>query len=65
MLLNIRVVKADGSSLTGSDAMVRYLGYYVNTFVFFVGWIWASFDDKKRGWHDLFAKTIVVSAKSS
>ena len=63
MLLDIRVVKADGSPLTGPDAAIRYIGYLVNSLVFFVGWFWAFFDNQRRGWHDLFTRTLVVKAK--
>lgn len=63
MLLDIRVIKADGSPLTGPDAAIRYVGYTINSLVFFVGWFWALFDNQRRGWHDLFTKTLVVKAK--
>jgi len=61
-MLGIRVVKVDGSEIRTTDALIRAVGYYVNTMVFMIGWIWALFDDKKRGWHDIFAGTIVVKA---
>lgn len=62
-LLRIRVVKADGSRFSTTDALIRATGYYVNSMVMMIGWIWALFDVKKRGWHDLFAGTIVVKAE--
>src|SRR5690606_21264878 len=34
MVMNIRVIKTDGSALTGTDAAVRCLGYYLNTAFF-------------------------------
>ena len=40
-----------GSSDTGSRALVFYLGY-----------IWIFVDKRKRGWMDLIAGTIVISA---
>ncbi len=59
-LMNLRVVKTDGSPLSDTDAIVRYIGYYINTFVFMIGWIWALFDDRGQGLHDKLAGTVVV-----
>lgn len=61
-LLGIRVIKADGSPFSSTDALIRATGYYVNSMFFMLGWIWALFDDQKRGWHDLLAGTLVVKA---
>ena len=61
-LLGIRVIKTDGSSATAVTGIIRYIGYYIDTFVIFIGWIWAFFDSKKQGWHDKLAGTIVVKA---
>lgn len=61
-LMNIRVVKVDGSPLQIGDAVIRYIGYYINSFVFAIGWIWALFDENKQGWHDKLASTLVVRA---
>ena len=62
MLLNIRVVKTDGSQLTGTDAVIRYFGYLLNSVVLSIGWLWALFDPDRQGWHDKLAKTYVVKA---
>lgn len=62
MLLNIRVVKVDGSPLTATDAFIRYLGYALNWLSLGVGWLWTFFDKDRQGWHDKLAKTYVVSA---
>ncbi|NLX10323.1 MAG: RDD family protein [Chloroflexi bacterium] len=62
MVMGIRVVKTDGSSLNSLEAVVRYIGYYINTFLLMLGWIWAIFDGKKQGLHDKLAGTVVVRA---
>jgi uncharacterized RDD family membrane protein YckC len=62
MLMGIKVIKSDGTELTGIDAVLRYLGYYINTAVFFLGWIWAFIDPQQQGWHDKIARTFVVVA---
>ncbi|MFN8448204.1 MAG: RDD family protein [Anaerolineae bacterium] len=60
--LGIRVVKASGAPLEAADVIVRYVGYYINSVVFMLGWIWAMFDGKSQGWHDKLAGTYVVKA---
>jgi uncharacterized RDD family membrane protein YckC len=62
-LMGIRVVKVDGSAISSTDALIRATGYYVNSMFLMLGWIWALFDEQKRGWHDLFAGTVVVKAE--
>lgn len=59
-VMNLRVVKADGSPLSDVDAIVRVIGYYINTAILLIGWIWALFDHRSRGLHDLIAGTIVI-----
>ncbi|MAS36761.1 MAG: hypothetical protein CL610_22340 [Anaerolineaceae bacterium] len=61
-IMNIRVIKTDGSDLSDGDAILRYIGYYINSFVLLLGWIWALFDANSQGWHDKIAQTYVVRA---
>lgn len=61
-LMGIRVVKADGGRLNDLEAVVRYIGYYINTFLLFLGWLWAIPDGKNQGLHDKLAGTVVVKA---
>ncbi len=61
-LLGIRVVSTNGGKVTDLQAIVRYIGYYINTALLLIGWIWAIFDDKQQGFHDKLAGTIVVKA---
>ncbi len=62
MLLGIRVVGNNGGSVSDIQAILRYVGYYVNTILCFVGWIYALFNAEQRGVHDLIAGTQVVDA---
>jgi uncharacterized RDD family membrane protein YckC len=62
MVMKIRVVKDDGSALDDTVAIVRYIGYTINSIVFMIGWIWALFDSRGKGWHDLIAGTTVIKA---
>lgn len=62
MLMNIRVVKKDGSAIGDADAIVRYVGYYLNTAIFLLGWLWALVDRDGQGLHDKLVNTMVVRA---
>ncbi|GAB4512998.1 MAG: RDD family protein [Anaerolineae bacterium] len=62
MLLNLRVVKIDGSPIDDADAILRYMGYLVGSAIIMLGFIWAFFDSNRQGWHDKLAKTYVVKA---
>ena len=59
-VLNIKVVRTDGSSLTILQAFIRYIGLIVSVACIFIGVIWAAFDANKQGWHDKIAGTYVV-----
>jgi uncharacterized RDD family membrane protein YckC len=61
-LMGIRVIAANGGKLTDMDAALRYLGYYINSAIMGLGWLWALFDPQKQGWHDKLARTYVVVA---
>jgi uncharacterized RDD family membrane protein YckC len=59
-LLNIRVVRTDGSDLTISQALIRYVGLFISILCLFIGVIWAAFDPNNQGWHDKIADTYVI-----
>jgi uncharacterized RDD family membrane protein YckC len=63
-LLNIRVVRTDGSDLTISQALIRYVGFVISALALLIGLIWAAFDPNKQGWHDKIAGTYVVKTTS-
>ncbi len=58
--LGIRVVKADGTRISDTDAVIRAIGYQVSSIVCGLGFIWAIFDKNKQTWHDKLARTYVV-----
>jgi uncharacterized RDD family membrane protein YckC len=60
-LMRIRVIKTDGTPITDSDALMRYIGYFISSF-FLIGWLWAFVDVNHQAWHDKIAKTFVVRA---
>lgn len=61
-MMGVRVVKTDGGKLNFLDAIIRYVGYYINTFLLLLGWLWAIPDGKNQGLHDKLAGTVVVKA---
>jgi uncharacterized RDD family membrane protein YckC len=60
---HVRVVKADGTAITGADALLRSLGYTLNGVVLGLGWFWALFDAHYQGLHDKLAKTYVIKTE--
>jgi len=60
MLMRIKIIRTDGQPLTAGDCVLRYLGYYVSTLAFGLGFLWATFDKDNQAWHDKIARTFVV-----
>jgi uncharacterized RDD family membrane protein YckC len=61
MVIHAKIVDATtGEAPSNRQLVVRYLGYYVSIFTFFLGFVWVAFDAKKQGFHDKLAGTVVV-----
>ncbi|NWF68063.1 MAG: RDD family protein [Chloroflexi bacterium] len=60
--MHIRVIKTDGTPMSGSDAVLRALGYVINNALLGLGWLWALFDSSYQGIQDKLANTYVVKA---
>ena len=60
MFMKLQVIKTDGTKISDADAVLRYVGYLINSPILLLGWIWATIDDNKQGWHDKIASTYVV-----
>lgn len=65
MLMGLQVIKTDGTKIQDIDAIMRTLGYMINSFIIFLGWIWAIFDSERQGWHDKLARTYVIKKPSA
>ena len=62
-MMHIKVVRdVDGGPVTTGAAILRLIGYWVSGFVFYLGYIWIFVDKRRRGWMDLIAGTVVVTA---
>ena len=59
VVLGLSVVQVDGQPLRPRAAVVRWLGYWVSG-IFFLGYLWILVDDRRQGWHDKLARTLVV-----
>jgi uncharacterized RDD family membrane protein YckC len=65
-LFKLRVVDADtGGAIGIGRALIRFLMWPVNSLACYIGWIWAAFDPRKQGWHDMVANSVVIQASKS
>lgn len=62
MILGLQVYSENGSTISFGIAFLRAVGYLVSSLLFTIplGFIWAAFDNKKQGWHDKIAGTVVI-----
>ncbi len=61
MPFGIRIVRnSDGGKLTWGNVILRLIGWFVSSIVLYIGFIWAAFDARKRGWHDMIGGTVVI-----
>lgn len=63
MIMKIQVIKTDGTPISDAEAIIRYIGYLINTPVIFIGWLLAFFDKSRQGFHDKIANTYVVKSQ--
>jgi uncharacterized RDD family membrane protein YckC len=60
MMLNLKVVRSDGSALNQSRSIGRAFAYLLSNMTVGIGFIIAGFDDQKRALHDHLADTRVI-----
>jgi uncharacterized RDD family membrane protein YckC len=62
--LGLRIVDADTlEAMTARQATIRTLGYLVCFATCGAGFLWALFNPRKQGLHDLMANTVVIDEK--
>ena len=62
-MLHLRIVRdLDGGPISASHAILRLIGFWVSSSVFYLGFIWIFVDKRRRGWHDLIAGTVVIES---
>jgi uncharacterized RDD family membrane protein YckC len=59
-LLGLRVITTDGRRVSPLRGIIRYIGYSLSAIAFFMGYFWILIDDKRQGWHDKLAGTLVI-----
>lgn len=65
MVISARIVDArTGRAPSVAQFIGRYLSYYLSVIPLFLGLIWVGFDERKQGWHDKLAGTVVVRSKN-
>lgn len=61
LALKLKVVDAEsGERLTIAQSIGRYLAYFPSALFLCLGFIWVGFTNKKQGWHDKLAGTVVI-----
>lgn len=61
MALRLRIVDArTGAKMSLGKAIGRYFAYIVSAIPLFLGYIWVGIDQRKQGFHDKLAGTVVI-----
>jgi uncharacterized RDD family membrane protein YckC len=58
--IGLRVLRPNGESLSFWRAIKRAIGYLLAIIPLFLGFFWILVDDRRQGWHDKLADTVVV-----
>jgi uncharacterized RDD family membrane protein YckC len=64
MAFGLKVVRLTGEPLTFGAAFLRWIGYFLSSLPLNLGFIWIAFDEKKQGFHDKLAGTVVILEES-
>lgn len=61
MILGLKVIDIDsGHKPSIWRSLGRYIGSFISSLVFLLGYLWIAGDKRKQGWHDKMANTFVV-----
>lgn len=65
MAVSAKIVDAKtGNAARTGQLIGRYFAYYLSLIPLGLGFIWVAFDERKQGWHDKLAGTVVVRKKN-
>jgi len=53
-----------GEEISVTQAIIRYLGYFISSIPIGLGLFWIAWDSRKQGWHDKIAGTVVIRLKN-
>jgi uncharacterized RDD family membrane protein YckC len=59
-IVGIKVTDLNGEKITFNRALIRRLSAILSTLVFFIGYLFSAFTEKKQTFHDILANTLVV-----
>lgn len=59
-LMGLRIRNRNGRRISGRQAIIRTLAYALSALPIYLGFINILFDNRRRGWHDILAGTVVV-----
>ncbi len=59
-LTGLRVVGTDGRPIGLGAAVLRWVGIVISAAVVLLGLVWVAIDQRKQGWHDKLAGTVVL-----
>ena len=60
MICGLKVIRLDGSPVGFGRAAIRTLGYFLNQFTLYIGFLWVAIDPRKQGLHDKIAGTYEI-----
>ena len=64
MAISARIVDAKtGNNASDGQLIGRYFAYFLSALPLGLGMIWIAFDERKQGWHDNLAGTVVIHPK--
>ncbi len=58
-VMGLRIVRTNGTRVRAGNAVRREVGYVISGLLF-LGYLWILFDNRRQGFHDKLAGTIVV-----
>jgi uncharacterized RDD family membrane protein YckC len=61
-LMGLQIVTTDGQPLSFGRSVRRLLGYILSIFAMWLGFLWILVDNRRQGWHDKIAGTVVIYA---
>lgn len=60
MLMGLRITTSQGQPLSIGRSLRRFIGYIVSIMALWLGFLWILVDNRRQGWHDKIAGTLVV-----
>jgi uncharacterized RDD family membrane protein YckC len=60
LLMGLYIRRVDGRRVSLWRAIVRWFGSILSAIPLFLGFAWIAVDDRRQGWNDKLADTVVV-----